>query len=112
MSNYYDRHKRDLEARAFYKSTAWAKCRALVLKRDHHLCQDCLANKTITKAETVHHIKELREYPELALDASNLVSLCNPCHNKRHPEKGQKSAKTERKQRKIRVVKTEANPEI
>jgi predicted kinase len=34
----------------------------------------------------VHHIKQLEEYPELALDPDNLVSLCNLCHNREHPE--------------------------
>ena len=36
----------------------------------------------------VHHIKPRRDYPELALVDSNLISLCDECHNKMHPEKG------------------------
>ena len=42
----------------------------------------------MTEAVTVHHIKHADEYPELFFDASNLISLCNACHNKEHPEKG------------------------
>ena len=40
--------------------------------------------RTSGRADEVHHIKELREYPELALDDDNLVSLCAKCHNMRH----------------------------
>lgn len=32
----------------------------------------------------MHHIKELKEYPNLALDDDNLVSVCTQCHNLRH----------------------------
>ncbi len=44
-------------------------------------------NKKIRRAEEVHHIKELREYPNLALDDHNLISLCIQCHNIRHGRK-------------------------
>ena len=38
---------------------------------------------------TVHfHIKHLEDFPELAYDNDNLISLCSACHRKRHPEKG------------------------
>jgi len=35
----------------------------------------------------VHHIKHLKDFPELALVDSNLESLCFTCHNEEHPEK-------------------------
>lgn len=35
----------------------------------------------------VHHIRPLRDAPELALDLANLVSLCDACHDEAHPEK-------------------------
>ena len=52
--------------------------RALILRRDCGLCQDCLAKGRITIATEVDHIKALtnggtNEY-------SNLVSLCHDCH--------------------------------
>ncbi|MED4579026.1 HNH endonuclease signature motif containing protein [Bacillus atrophaeus] len=112
MTNYYDKHKRDPEARAFYKSKEWTECRALVLKRDHGVCQDCLAQRKITKAKTVHHIKELRDHPELSLTLDNLVSLCNACHNRRHPEKGAGPTAKAKPKRRLNVVKTKANPEL
>lgn len=39
----------------------------------------------------VHHIKHAEEYPEIAFEDSNLVSLCEACHNKAHPEKAAKN---------------------
>ena len=32
------------------------------------------------KAEEIHHIKPVRVYPELELDESNLIALCDRCH--------------------------------
>lgn len=82
------------ETDPFYKSAAWRRARASALMRDHYMCVECIAAKTrgvICKpraADLVHHIKPLKEYPELALELDNLMSLCNRCHNRLHPEKG------------------------
>ncbi|PLR93200.1 HNH endonuclease [Bacillus sp. T33-2] len=85
---HYDKYKRNQEARAFYKSTAWEKCRDVVLRRDHYLCQECYRNKKVTPADLVHHIVELLNDWDMALDPDNLESLCHSCHNRKHPEKG------------------------
>ena len=77
----------------FYTTTAWVKKRQRILKRDGYQCQLCKRYGRIRQATTVHHIKELDEYPELALDNNNLISLCAECHNKVHPEKGGKHYK-------------------
>lgn len=78
-----------LKDQGFYHSAAWRKTRKLALQRDRYLCQHCLAKRVITVATEVHHKKELEEYPELALDLSNLVSLCWRCHEatKHKPKK-------------------------
>ena len=78
----YDRTARDKNAAAFYKSERWRKARELALAMHNGLCQDCLVQGRITDAEMVHHIKPLREYPELATVQSNLKPLCNRCHAK------------------------------
>lgn len=72
----------------FYNSTKWKKKRKAILARDGYLCQICKRYGRRTPAEIVHHIKHLDEYPELALDSKNLISVCSKCHNKLHPEKG------------------------
>ncbi len=39
-------------------------------------------DRKIPIANEVHHIKELEDYPDLALVDSNLISLCKACHEK------------------------------
>jgi 5-methylcytosine-specific restriction enzyme A len=65
----------------FYSSKEWRKCRLSVLIRDNYLCQICLSNGKLVPSNTVHHIKELLDFPELALDMDNLQSVCHHCHN-------------------------------
>ena len=89
----------DKEAKAFYNSKKWKKKRLDVLERDHHECQDCVKrlkeaanndeqlhgeDRKIRRATEVHHIKDLKEYPDLGLDDENLTRLCTQCHNIRH----------------------------
>lgn len=75
-------------AKSFYKSKAWQAVRENVMQRDARLCVDCLAEGRYTAAEEVHHIEELTpeniKDPAVALNMSNLVSLCRECHKKRH----------------------------
>ena len=68
--------------RRFYNSMAWRRKRAYILRRDKHMCQHCKAKGKVTVANEVHHVKELEDYPELALEDENLISLCRPCHEK------------------------------
>ena len=88
----------DKKADPRYKTAKWRRARAAALDRDHYICQDCLAAKQRGErirprtATTVHHIKPIKERPDLIYELSNLISLCDPCHNKRHPEKGMSEA--------------------
>lgn len=72
----------------FYRSPKWLHKRDLILRRDGYRCQECKRYRRITQATTVHHILHLEDRPDLALTSSNLVSLCQACHNRKHPEKG------------------------
>ena len=69
-----------MKAQGFYHSAAWRRVRRMALQRDHFLCQDCLKHGRFKKATEVHHVLELEEHPELALELSNLRSLCWDCH--------------------------------
>ena len=71
-----------------YKSTKWKRKRLSILRRDGYLCMECIKFGRRREAVTVHHIRHVDEHPELAYVDSNLVSLCQACHNKMHPEKG------------------------
>ena len=80
-----------MDTEKFYKSSLWEHKRERILRRDDYRCQRCKRYGRQREATTVHHIKHLDEYPELALENSNLISLCADCHNFFHPEKAKKS---------------------
>lgn len=47
----------------FYNSRTWRKKRLRILERDNFECQMCKDEGKVSKADTVHHVKELRDYP-------------------------------------------------
>lgn len=77
-------HIRNDELMKFYKSREWLALRKEALERDCYECQLCKAAGGYHKAENVHHIKEVKAYPWLALTLHNLQCLCIACHNKVH----------------------------
>lgn len=76
-----------------YNAPRWRRLRAAVLRRDGYLCRYCLRYGRRRQATTVHHIKHADEHPELAYNADNLISLCEACHNKMHPEKAKNAGR-------------------
>lgn len=91
----------------FYQCPAWRKVRSQALTRDNNECRRCKALGKVTvgprtpdptphrsaathadknkiKSLHVHHKKEVKDFPELALVLSNLETLCQECHNKEH----------------------------
>ena len=61
----------------------WRNLRETILAYQP-LCVDCqLAGRT-TPADEVHHVVPINEAPNLRLELSNLVPLCEGCHDKRH----------------------------
>lgn len=99
----------DEQAKAFYKSWAWKKCREIVLIRDNYLCQECIKLDRLTAANTVHHIIHLKDDPSKAMDIDNLTSVCPTCHERLHPNRGQKQK--EETKRNIPVYEVEENEE-
>ena len=71
----------------FYQSKEWKHKRKEILKRDNFECVHCKEQGLFSKADCVHHIVELKDNIYLGLTNNNLVSLCNSCHNKAHPNK-------------------------
>jgi 5-methylcytosine-specific restriction endonuclease McrA len=67
----------------FYNSRAWKALRLLVLARDGYRCVACGK-----PANTVHHIKDIAEHPELALDPHNCETRCRRCHGAVDGERG------------------------
>lgn len=75
---------RDGKLIKFYKCRAWLDLRAEALERDNYECQLCKKAGRYRRAQCVHHIKEVKLFPSLALTLNNLMSLCNACHNQVH----------------------------
>ena len=78
---------------AFYLWGPWRRLRREVLDMDRHECQFCRARGRYSRAEIVHHIKHLRERPDLALSIwdpetgeRQLAAVCRACHEMEHPE--------------------------
>lgn len=69
---------------AFRRTYVWKKKSEEIRARDHWECQDCKAAGKYTPATCVHHIRPLHSHPALALTDSNLISLCDECHEARH----------------------------
>ncbi|MEG0742724.1 MAG: HNH endonuclease [Clostridia bacterium] len=97
------------ESEPFYHSQPWRRVRAKALERDCGMCCDCMARFRAgmmikpRRADMVHHIIPREVRPDLELTLSNLRSLCNPCHNGHHPEKG--SGRQEAPRTRMRVIK-------
>ena len=88
---------------SFYNSYAWRKLMKEVTKEQHHECQLCKPRGKYTRSDVVHHVKHIRDFPELALSRTfvdengeiqkNLVCLCDTCHMEVHPEKQNRNRK-------------------
>ena len=56
-------------------------------RAQYPLCEDCLGEGKVTPSSEVHHVIPISEQPSLRLTWTNLVALCNTCHNARHVSK-------------------------
>ena len=77
----------------WYNTAPWTGVRSAVLKADRYECQRCKARGRYSKATIVHHVKHLKDRPDLALSLYDpdtgerqLVSVCKRCHEELHPE--------------------------
>lgn len=75
----------------FYSWGEWRRLRADVLRLDNGECQECRRRGRYAKASIVHHVRHLRERPDLALsvydgDVRQLEAVCKRCHEALHPE--------------------------
>ena len=77
---------------SFYHWKDWEQLRAEVLRMDNHECQICKRKGRDRRADIVHHVKHLKDRPDLALsiwdgEERQLVSVCRQCHEDLHPER-------------------------
>lgn len=81
-----------------YKDKTYRKLRDNVLKDFKYECQKCKEKGKITRATMVHHVRQVKMYPELAhqefyIDEEgkkkrNLIPLCKQCHEEEHGRYG------------------------
>lgn len=70
----------------FYKHWQWIGVdgvRHKVMKKHNYECQACKRRGRYRKAKNVHHIKPVKEYPQIewSLNENNLEAVCIQCHN-------------------------------
>lgn len=98
------------QSEPFYHSAAWKQARRVRLMLDHYMCTECMKEfrrgdrLRPNRATMVHHVLPIAERPDLALDITNMRSLCDMHHNREHPEKGGQG-KAKPKACRMRVVK-------
>ncbi|XBO88459.1 HNH endonuclease [Bacillus paranthracis] len=61
------------------------KLRKRIIDRDNGYCQRCVIkfgkyNKMVHEGLQCHHIKSLRDFPHLAYDENNLITVCQRCN--------------------------------
>ncbi len=59
--------------------SSWRKLRQAHLSAEP-FCVRCAEAGVVRPASEVDHIESIRAAPQRVLDASNLQSLCHPCH--------------------------------
>lgn len=64
----------------FYQSRTWRKA-SYLYRLNHPVCEDCLEEGLIRKADVVDHKIELKDDWSKRLDESNFRSLCHTHHN-------------------------------
>lgn len=84
----------------FYNDWYWRKLSAQIMKEQNYECQHCKARGKYTRAKLVHHVRHLKDCPELAYarwqdegrTKRQLVALCHNCHEAEHPDRFGKRA--------------------
>lgn len=87
----------------FYWSRKWKDKRVSILNRDNYLCLNC----KIKAATEVHHIELVTEAWNKRLTSSNLICLCNECHDEVHREYNKGLIQKKKEQERLReLIKT------
>lgn len=66
------------------RNKRWRRLRARVLRRDGYLCQEAARYGRSEEATHVHHVWPADDFPELAYEEWNLVSLSQSAHDAMH----------------------------
>lgn len=92
---------------SFYVSAKWHKKRDEILRKDRYECQLCKNRGRYRRAVLVHHVKHVKNRPDLAISDyytddngkshRQLISVCRECHETVcHPERMKKDSASSR----------------
>jgi 5-methylcytosine-specific restriction protein A len=87
-------YQRHAERTPLYDSPRWRALRLAQLKQEP-CCRACAANKRVTPAVVADHITPYRDGTDF-FDATNLQSLCTPCHARKSAKEGHQKAYSKR----------------
>ena len=73
--------ERSEDQQSLRTTTEYATWRTNVFERDNYTCQHC---KQHGGALNAHHKKAYADYPELRVELSNGITLCEECHKAEH----------------------------
>lgn len=76
--------------KGYRDNLAYKKWRETIFKRDNYTCQNCGITGVYI---TAHHIKSFAKFPELRLEITNGITLCEECHKKTDNYKGRGTKK-------------------
>jgi 5-methylcytosine-specific restriction enzyme A len=76
--NYHEKYK------SFYQENKWRDLRQQVFLEANGLCEECLKKKIIMEGKEVHHIVPINTDWSKRYERTNLILLCDECHNKIH----------------------------
>ena len=65
---------------AFKYQTLLKSWSNMIKKLDNNMCKNCDSKEKLN----AHHIQPKSEFPDMALDVNNGVTLCEECHSKVH----------------------------
>ena len=77
----------------FYNDRYWRRLSKEIIGENHNECLLCKAEHRLTTATLVHHVRHLKDYPELAYSRTytdetgthmQLMPLCHDCHERMH----------------------------
>ena len=77
----YGYKKKYNDTNKFRNTKAWQRKRAYIKQRDLYLCRVCRDRGRYVQGVEVHHIVPISEDYDLRLTNSNLVTLCDRCHD-------------------------------
>lgn len=71
-----------------YLTPRWRRLREKILRRDGYMSREAKRYGLSVPADTVHHVHPAEDYPELAWEAWNLISITQDEHRAMHNADG------------------------